>query len=395
MQTIAAQPGTQGPNGVKPTEPRRRDPAVATSPFDSLLDATRQIARARTLTEVRESPSQMFEPKTTAPADARRLELKTSEAVQTDPRDAAAKNATKTHSQGVAVENSVRRGPASNLQDAPARPVKTAPPTGVPNPSESTSSTEPMVESRDRVSDGTAVETNPPALLGDAPPPARSQRPTESPDPIAVAQPAMGGAEAGSRVARSVGALLGGRPVEEAADVRGTTSPGVDTPPPSAGAKTQRSGTSEAKRSAEPSALPKSTGTADDTTVSSFERLVRSIRLQVGERHSTARMQLDPPELGRMRVDVHFHGDSVELEVRTASESAREVVAGRASELRAALEQQGVRVQRFDVLVEAPIDLGRLSGEKRGRGEPEGSRSATSEIKKRFLSRVGRLDVRG
>ena len=129
--------------------------------------------------------------------------------------------------------------------------------------------------------------------------------------------------------------------------------------------------------------------------MSSFERLVRSIRLQVGERHSTARMQLDPPELGRMRVDVHFHGDSVELEVRTASESAREVVAGRASELRAALEQQGVRVQRFDVLVEAPIDLGRLSGEKRGRGEPEGSRSATSEIKKRFLSRVGRLDVRG
>lgn len=141
--------------------------------------------------------------------------------------------------------------------------------------------------------------------------------------------------------------------------------------------------------------------------MSSFERLVRSIRLQVGERHSTARMQLDPPELGRMRVNVHFHGDAVELEVRTASEAAREVVAGRADELKLALEQQGVRVQRFDVLVESPVDFSLMidgrrtagsnlnQGRKEGRNEPEPSTLGTNEVRKRFLSRIGRLDVRG
>jgi hypothetical protein len=84
-----------------------------------------------------------------------------------------------------------------------------------------------------------------------------------------------------------------------------------------------------------------------------FYQLVRSIRLRTGDKISSARMQLDPPELGRMRVDVRVVGDRAEIQVRTETPEAAYRLHGRAIELKAALEQHGIRVDRFDVEVEA------------------------------------------
>ena len=60
----------------------------------------------------------------------------------------------------------------------------------------------------------------------------------------------------------------------------------------------------------------------DESRSSMFARLVRSIRLQGGPYASSARIELDPPELGRMRIDVRVAGDEVRIGVRTESSAA-------------------------------------------------------------------------
>ncbi len=95
---------------------------------------------------------------------------------------------------------------------------------------------------------------------------------------------------------------------------------------------------------------------ADATERSEFDRVVRSMRLRVGARRSSARFRLDPPELGRLRVDVRLDGDRVRISVRTQGSAARDIVSGRAARLTAALQQHGIAVEQFDVTFEPPAD---------------------------------------
>lgn len=83
-----------------------------------------------------------------------------------------------------------------------------------------------------------------------------------------------------------------------------------------------------------------------------FDDLVRSIRLFAagpGARFSSARLQLQPPELGRIRVHLRVAGQDLTLEVRTETDEARDLLAARAAVLAHALEQHGLHVQRLDV----------------------------------------------
>lgn len=104
-----------------------------------------------------------------------------------------------------------------------------------------------------------------------------------------------------------------------------------------------------------------------------------------------------------MRVDVHWRGDAVELEVRTMDETARRIVAGRADELRSALEQGGVTVRRFDVMVDetmvatfARSNNGSSAATMPKRKSEEAEREAQDRAGvRRSLARRGRLDVRG
>lgn len=112
-------------------------------------------------------------------------------------------------------------------------------------------------------------------------------------------------------------------------------------------------------------AEPRSDARAEnDAEASPFERLVRSMRVQVGEKFSTARLRLHPPELGRLQVDVRVEGARAEVDVRTETQAAQELVAGRAEELRMALKQQGIDVQRIEVMVEERPGAARFRGER-------------------------------
>lgn len=85
-----------------------------------------------------------------------------------------------------------------------------------------------------------------------------------------------------------------------------------------------------------------------DSTVSKFEQLVRAVRATSG-RQSTARVLLDPPDLGRMHVRVTVAGDRVEIGVETENETARELIVGRAQKLKSVLEQHGLAIERFEI----------------------------------------------
>lgn len=107
-----------------------------------------------------------------------------------------------------------------------------------------------------------------------------------------------------------------------------------------------------------------------------FEKLVRSIRLRLGETWSSARIRLNPPELGRMIVDVRMNQGALEIDVRTESQAGRAIMQERAAGLRTALEAHGIPVDRFDVQMEMQHDHGYSSGrDQEGAGKP-GRRNA-------------------
>lgn len=88
---------------------------------------------------------------------------------------------------------------------------------------------------------------------------------------------------------------------------------------------------------------------ASEVSRSPFDELVRSIRLQTGARRSSARMQLEPPELGRLYISIRVEGEQLRIDVRTETAAARELLSGRAEQLTAALEKHGIHVERFEV----------------------------------------------
>lgn len=166
------------------------------------------------------------------------------------------------------------------------------------------------------------------------------------------------GATGGSRAvtpAQQVAQLLGTERAGEVESVRGTASPST------ADARTSNAGRETSRRSAtgRQSSLGSSaqragetdgkTGTAERTT---FDDLVRSIRLNAGARRSSAQLRLDPPELGRVHVDVRVDGERLEIIVRTETATARDLVSHHASRLAAALQEHGLSVDRFEVLTD-------------------------------------------
>jgi len=139
--------------------------------------------------------------------------------------------------------------------------------------------------------------------------------------------------------ARMLGRVLG---APQAAGVEAARGAGAEQ-----GALNQ--GKTAAGKSATPSEAPPK---QEATRESSFARMVRSLRISPGSRNSSATIRLEPQRLGRMDIHVKLSGDRISIEVRTETTEARELIASRAVELRSALEQHGLRIERFDVRVD-------------------------------------------
>ncbi len=97
----------------------------------------------------------------------------------------------------------------------------------------------------------------------------------------------------------------------------------------------------------------KAAGGGAKTAPTEFDELIRAIRLRGGTRNSSARLYLEPPELGRVQIDVRMSGDDIRIAVRAETVEARKLLTQRASALTTALERSGINVEQLDVVVDS------------------------------------------
>ena len=396
------------PTGDTPRRRRGTDESgVAALAFDSMLDSTRTLVRAETQRAERVSPAQMFE----APAAETKEHGQASVEEEQQPPRADARREVERDSARVSTQRPAQgqtgngqsdvRSTAETTAVSPAR--EEAMSAGTRGPQSAPQPVSPLQSRTDLHMETMATSRSVP----DAP---KVQESVASPSIVGGAPLAEVNPTSAPSVAQQVGELLGATRVGEvesgqtassastAGDARANT-PAQKSPGParsSEGPTTQGS-----------SPRPEEVETKE---ASAFERLVRSIRLQTGLRSSSARLQLHPPELGEVRVDVRLAGEHVEIDVRTETDAARETLSHRADELKTALQHHGIHVDRLDVTVHAPPDphhglagydaqrnpSGRGSSSRSGGGEQEdgGATSTIADAPEAEAVAEARLDIR-
>lgn len=376
----------------------RREETIGTEAFASLLASTQLTAKARTLSETRQSPSQMFEEngesdqKGRVSSDEPTSETGNAEAVVSpieSPFSAQRRN-----SLGVSGKtgDAMSQSPSANSASHHRMAVQSQSPAQTEQP-------------QSNPSKAIAVETelghgkSNAARLSEMPIPIQSSSSQKvatvnfQATPIIV--PVVNRVD--TSLAKTVGETLNVRSIGESSAGRSVSGGGGA---PSSRAESKPSPPSTPQSTPSETNTPKTEqSTVDEAPATPFERMIRSLKLQMGDRVSTARMRLHPPELGEMRVDVQLRGGAIELDVRTMDENARSIVAARAHELRAALKQTGMAVRRLDILVDDSL-AGQILQNRRQAANQKLSRKEEQESPgrselRRALSRRGQLDVRG
>lgn len=162
--------------------------------------------------------------------------------------------------------------------------------------------------------------------------------------------------------AAHMGRFLAGSRPGDGETVRATTTSNTSDQPRAqrsdrSGAGARQPGRNTAARRGSDSAQP-----ADSARRAAFERIVRALRMQGGPSRSSARIQLHPPRLGKMDIDVHMVNRGLRLSIETQSTEARDMLFERIDELRTGLEQHGIRIDSFSVTVAASAEAARAGG---------------------------------
>ena len=82
------------------------------------------------------------------------------------------------------------------------------------------------------------------------------------------------------------------------------------------------------------------------------DQIVRHVVTSIKEGRSEMHILLEPEHLGTLRLRLLLDESTLTVRLQVASESTRELIESHLPKLRAFLEQQGLSVEKFDVLVE-------------------------------------------
>ena len=83
-----------------------------------------------------------------------------------------------------------------------------------------------------------------------------------------------------------------------------------------------------------------------------MERVVKAAKATLGRgtsRMSRIQIQLEPPELGRLLIEIRRTADGVQLDLHTTTGKVQQLLEQNSGELRAALESQGISANQIDV----------------------------------------------
>lgn len=95
---------------------------------------------------------------------------------------------------------------------------------------------------------------------------------------------------------------------------------------------------------------PARTDEEASTRRTEFAKLMRNVRLNVGQRQSSATIQMNPPQLGRLRIDVRMTDQRLSVHVETQTIEGRALMTERAGELIDALRAGGIEVEQFEII---------------------------------------------
>lgn len=381
--------------------------------FDALLDATRLLmAGTRAVDGDKTSPSQMFEPNESrmTDADERRLaalkeEYRSGRANPSgderfDRTSVDARRALHAGRSGDTGQQAVtRRNEFSAARGGGAESASRSAGPGESLAIERSFSGRVRTELSPANARAASPATSPPGAGGHALSPAPAITPPAAGLAVATVAPSGGTNQSQTQTpAQQVAQLLGAGRAGEVESGRAPTLPAATTNERQGAADPKTMGrSSSGARSEENSSARQSAGTdakTSEASRSAFDELVRSIHLQTGARRSSARLQLEPPELGRVYVNIRVEGEQLRIDVRTETAAARELLSGRAEQLVTALEQHGIHVERFEVTSgtsdEHPyawrdhegVDSEAAADDKRGprnEGTPSGSKVLSSE----------------
>jgi flagellar hook-length control protein FliK len=119
-----------------------------------------------------------------------------------------------------------------------------------------------------------------------------------------------------------------------------------------------------------------------------------SLARAVSQGDTELKLQLKPPELGRIIMTIDNVGTSLKVSVVTESHAAKEILAAHANELKATLASSGISIGSFDVEMGSDFSQSMAdarhhskgSGSRRGRNRGAGIEEVDSDSK---------IDVRG
>jgi hypothetical protein len=94
---------------------------------------------------------------------------------------------------------------------------------------------------------------------------------------------------------------------------------------------------------ATPSQSPENQATENMT------KIMHIIRSNLGRRQSQLTVRLDPPELGKMQVDVKVIDNNLNLSIITETAEAKQMLSSRMETLRNSLEQSGITLSKFEI----------------------------------------------
>jgi flagellar hook-length control protein FliK len=88
------------------------------------------------------------------------------------------------------------------------------------------------------------------------------------------------------------------------------------------------------------------------------ERIMRLIYSRINRERSVATMRLDPPELGRIKLQMDLRGEQLSLRIDTETSAARHLLGEQMNALRQNLEQAGIRLEQFELRAPEQSDSG-------------------------------------
>jgi len=107
-------------------------------------------------------------------------------------------------------------------------------------------------------------------------------------------------------------------------------------------------------------------------------QVTKSLVRAINQGENTLRIQLKPPELGRLMMTIDNTGNSMKVSIMTENIAAKEIIASNVNELRTLLSNSGVNLERFEVdmnsnfqqsMADAGNQAGGFKKQRQNRGE--------------------------